>query len=214
PPPAGRLLVVDDDANNREVLVRFLQQDGHTIQVAEHGAQAVDLLRSHRFDLMLLDIMMPRMNGFQVLRHLSACPDLCPLPVVVISALAEIDSIIRCIQMGADDYLTKPWDQTLLRTRVNACLEKKRLRDRAEELLHVVFPSAIVRELKETGDIKPRRYENVAVLFCDIVGFTPYCDTHQPEDVLRYLQQLVQEWEKIAQGHGVLKIKTIGDAFI
>jgi class 3 adenylate cyclase len=117
---------------------------------------------------------------------------------------------------------------TLLRARINASLEKKRLRDReveyrlaiererkrADDLLHVILPGEIVRELKETNTVRPRRCDEVAVLFADIVGFTPYCESHPPEDVLERLQLLIEAWEAIAQRHQVEKIKTIGDAFM
>jgi class 3 adenylate cyclase len=135
---------------------------------------------------------------------------------------------VRCIEVGAEDYLCKPFDPVLLRARINACLEKKRLRDRevhyleqidqerrrSEELLHVILPAAIVAELKANDAVRPRRYEDVAVLFCDIVGFTPYCDRNRPEKVVPHLQRLIEAWEEIALRHQVEKIKTIGDAFM
>src|SRR5262249_40786346 len=150
------------------------------------------------------------------------------LPVIMISALDEVDSVVRCIQMGAEDYLPRPFNPVLLRARIGACLEKKRLRDRealhlaliereqhrCDELLHVILPGEIVKELKSTNVVRPRRYENVAVLFADIVGFTPYCDCHGPEEVVPHLQRLVECCEDSALRHGVQKIKTIGDAFM
>lgn len=224
----GAILVVDDNEINRDLLLRRLSREGHTVTLAGDGRQALALLQQHTFDLVLLDILMPEMNGFQVLEQLKAHPSWQHIPVILISAFTELDSIVRGIEMGAEDYLTKPFSPVLLRARIGACLEKKRLRDRevryleqiqqeqqrTDELLRVILPAEIVVELKETNRVKPRRFENVAVLFCDIVGFTPFCDANQPEEVVAHLQQLIEDWEEIAVRHGVQKIKTIGDAFM
>jgi CheY-like chemotaxis protein len=224
----GTILVVDDNPINRDVLARRLSREGHTVAAAEGGRQALDLIRQRAFDLILLDIIMPELNGFQVLEQLKADARWRHIPVIMISAYSEIDSVARCIEMGAEDYLPKPFNPVLLKARIDACLEKKRLRDRevlhleqidrerrrADELLHVILPGEIVKELKATNTVKPRRYENVAVLFADIVGFTPYCDGSRPEEVVASLQRLIESWEEIALGHGVEKIKTIGDAFM
>ncbi|HLJ92284.1 MAG TPA: adenylate/guanylate cyclase domain-containing protein [Gemmataceae bacterium] len=226
----GHVLIVDDVAPNRDLLARYLYRQGHHFTLAHNGHEALDLLRKKPivFDLVLLDIMMPDMDGIQVLRALKADPELHYLPVIMISALDEMDSVVRCIEMGADDYLPKPFNQVLLKARIGACLEKKRLRDRelaylreiqreqerGDALLHVILPGAVVQELKATNSVRPRRFENVAVLFADIVGFTSYCDQHEPEEVVTYLQQLVETWENIALRHRVQKIKTIGDAFM
>ena len=131
----GQLLVVDDNGVNRMVLGRYLQQLGHTVAYAENGRQAVEMLHAQPFEMVLLDIEMPEMNGYQVLEHVSADARLRDIPIIVTSALDEMDSVVRCIQMGAEDYLTKPVDQVLLQARVEASLEKKRLRDAQRDLL-------------------------------------------------------------------------------
>ena len=124
------LLVVDDNEDNRYTLTRRLQREGYTnLTTAADGRQALKILNSQRFDLVLLDVMMPEINGYQVLEHLKADRKLRNIPVIMISALDEMDSIIRCIELGAEDYLAKPFNPTLLRARVGASLEKKRLRD-------------------------------------------------------------------------------------
>jgi sigma-B regulation protein RsbU (phosphoserine phosphatase) len=124
------LLVVDDNEDNRYTLTRRLQREGYTnLATAVDGRQALKILHSQRFDLVLLDVMMPEMNGYQVLEHLKADPNLRDVPVIMISALDQMDSIVRCIELGAEDYLAKPFNPTLLRARVGASLEKKRLRD-------------------------------------------------------------------------------------
>jgi CheY-like chemotaxis protein/class 3 adenylate cyclase len=226
--PGGRLLVVDDNDVNRDMLCRRLQREGYAAEAAEDGLQALQLLKEESFDLVLLDIMMPVLNGYQVLERLKADPNLRHIPVIMISALDEIDSVVRCIEIGAEDYLPKPFDPIILKARLGACLEKKRLRDRevmylrqieeekkkSDELLHVILPHEIVEELKSTNAVRPRRHDEVAVLFCDIVGFTPFCATREPDEIVKYLQDLIVAYEEVALRHQVLKIKTIGDSFM
>ena len=130
----GSLLVVDDIEANRDVLSRRLERQGHAVATAENGRQALEMLRTDAFDLVLLDIMMPEMDGYEVLRRLKADETLRHLPVIVISALSEFDSVVRCIEMGAEDYLPKPFNPTLLKARIGACLERKRARDRETRL--------------------------------------------------------------------------------
>jgi serine phosphatase RsbU (regulator of sigma subunit) len=139
----SRVLVVDDNENNRDLLARRLKRLGHTVALAENGRVAIKLLRAQPFDLMLLDIMMPLMNGYEVLEHLRGDAALRHMPVIVISALDELDSVVRCIELGAEDYLLKPINAVLLEARISACLEKKRLRDQEQAYLR-----AIKRELE------------------------------------------------------------------
>jgi class 3 adenylate cyclase len=180
------------------------------------------------YDLLLLDIMMPGLNGYQVLERVKGAERTRHIPVIMVTALEEIDSTVLCIKMGAEDYLPKPFNPTLLKARVEASLEKKRLRDRevlhlrqieeqksrVDGLLHVILPDAIVDELTRTNAVRPRRFEDVAVMFTDIVGFTPYCERHEPEEIVANLQQLVEAQEAAAVRHGLQKIKTIGDSFM
>ena len=224
----GHILVVDDNDINRDILSRHLEVQGHTVLTAGNGNEALELLADGDFDLLLLDIVMPGINGFEVLARVKADPDLRETPVIMISALEEMEIVARCIELGAEDYLPKPFNPVVLKARVGACLEKRRFRQReisylnrieqekqrADELLHVILPTDIVAELKATNEVVPRRYDNVAVLFADIVNFTPYCDQHSPEEVVSNLQKLVVTWEEIALRHGVQKVKTIGDAFM
>jgi sigma-B regulation protein RsbU (phosphoserine phosphatase) len=133
------LLIVDDNEDNRYTLTRRLQREGYqNLASAADGQQALDLLQSRPFDLMLLDVMMPGLNGYQVLERMRADSRLRHIPVIMISALDEIESVIRCIELGAEDYLSKPFNPTLLRARVGASLEKKRLRDEIVEVLNQI----------------------------------------------------------------------------
>ena len=166
---------------------------------------------------------MPGANGFEVIDHLKSNPLTCDIPVVVISGHGELDGIAYCIKRGAEDYLPKPFNLSILKARVDTCLEKKRLRDRHQlqlqrydELLHAILPGPIVAELAQSNTVRPRRHEEVAVLFADVVGFTAYCDRlrDRPEVVVQHLRQLFEIWEEILGRSGVQKIKTIGDALM
>jgi len=127
--PASHLLVVDDNEGNRDMLSRRLRHEGYAVETAEHGRKALEVIKSQPIDLVLLDVMMPEMNGYEVLEQLKADRNWRDIPVIMISALDEIESVVRCIEMGAEDYLPKPFNPVLLRARVTASLEKKRLRD-------------------------------------------------------------------------------------
>jgi CheY-like chemotaxis protein len=117
---AGRVLVVDDNRVNQLLLGRSLEQQGHTVEFAENGRRALDLLGESRFDLMLLDVEMPEVDGYEVLAEMKDDPHLRQVPVIMTSALDELDSVVRCIEMGAEDYLTKPVNPVLLQARVGS----------------------------------------------------------------------------------------------
>jgi two-component system sensor histidine kinase ChiS len=130
----GFLLVVDDNEANRDVLSRRLQRQGYEVATAENGREALAMLSAQNFDLVLLDIIMPVMDGYEVLHHLKADEALRHIPVIMITALNELDSAVRCVEMGAEDYLPKPFDPTLLKARIGACLERKRAKKIEREL--------------------------------------------------------------------------------
>ncbi len=224
-----RILVVDDNEDNRYTLTRRLQREGWTdLTTAENGREALDLVTRERFDLILLDIMMPEVNGYEVLRSLKTDPGTRDIPVLMISALSEFESVVRCIELGAEDYLPKPFNPALLRARVGACLEKKRLHDqelsylgeidrqrrRAEALLHAILPAQAVDELERSQTVTPRRHENVVVFFADVVGFTAYCNRLAPEEIVANLHVFASTFEDIASKHGLEKIKTVGDGIL
>jgi putative two-component system response regulator len=134
----GPLLVVDDNENNRDMLSRRLMRLGYVVHTAEDGLAALKMMASVKFDLVLLDVMMPGLDGYEVLQRMKSDENLRDIPVLMISALQEIESIVRCITLGAEDYLPKPFDPVLLKARVGACLEKKRLHDQAAIHLHQI----------------------------------------------------------------------------
>jgi adenylate cyclase len=172
------LLVVDDNEANRYTLTRRLRRDGYSeIAEAENGLQALELLKERPFDLVLLDITMPEMDGYDVLKEIKSDMDLRDIPVIMISAEDKLDSVVRCIELGAEDYLPKPFNAVLLKARVSASIEKKRLKDqemvyhqhiederrRADNLLHALLPMAAVHELKSQNTVAPRRFDNITV---------------------------------------------------
>jgi adenylate cyclase len=223
------ILVVDDNDDNRYALCRRLEREGYSgIETAENGRDALERLAARPFDLVLLDIQMPELDGYEVLTRMRADSILRHVPVIMISAVSELGSVVRCIELGADDYLPKPFNGVILRARVSACLERKRLHDReaahlqeierqrvrADRLLHAILPAPAVAELAATDRVQPRRYEDVAVFFADIVGFTAYCEERPPEMVVENLQLLVDAFEDLSARHGMEKIKTVGDALM
>jgi CheY-like chemotaxis protein len=216
-----KILIVDDEPFNVDYLEQELEDLGHETLSVSNGAEALKLIDSDAPDLVLLDIMMPEIDGFQVLEQIKSREATRDIPVIMISALDDMPSVVKCIELGAEDYLTKPFDPVLLKSRIGASLEKKfylqqiqQERARSDELLHAILPMRIAQELKETHKVRPRRYENVAVLFCDIVGFTPYCESHEPEEVVANLSEMIETFEQITLSHGLEKINSFADEFM
>ena len=224
----GAVLIIDDSATTSAVLAHTLRADGHTVAVAATARDGLAMVWDRDFDVVLLDVQLPDSDGIGVLGQLRARGALDRLSVLMVSSHDEAANVATCIEQGAEDYLVKPISPAVLRARIGACLEKKRLQARskqqlvrlaaesrrASELLRTLLPEPIAEELQATGTIVPRRHERVAVLFVDVVDFTAYCDRHSPEEVLVGLQELFGELELLAEQHGVLKIKTIGDALM
>jgi class 3 adenylate cyclase len=224
-----RILVAEDDPDIREILLDTLRLDGsRDLRGVPDGHAALAALQEASFDLVLLDVLMPGLTGLQVLEALRGMPGGMEVPVLVITALDDRETIMRCIRAGAEDRVPKPFDPVILRARVTAALERKRLRDRekahlavieqerrrADELLGAILPGPAVAELKATDRVRPRRFDNVTILFADVVGFTAFCDSHPPEEVVRNVEELVEWFEALAELNGLEKIKTVGDAFL
>jgi adenylate cyclase len=224
----GRILVADDNEQNRDLLCRRLQRAGHSVIEAENGIRALEAACAHDLDLALLDLMMPRLSGYEVLRRLRATERTAHIPVIIVSALGEMDSVVRCIEAGAEDYLPKPWDPVILQTRVNACIEKKQLRDRerhhlaqleeahrkSESLLLNVLPAQVVRRLQRGESTIADRYDDVTILFSDVVGFTRFSAELPPSKVVQVLDAVFSEFDHIAHELKIEKIKTVGDAYM
>ncbi len=242
-PNAGVILVVDDNAANREMLGRRLEREGHRVQLAAGGREALELLRTRQVDLVLLDVMMPEVDGYAVLQQLKADAGLRDIPVLMISAVDEIESVVRCIELGAEDYLPKPFDPVLLRARIGACLEKKRLRDREAQHLKALadwgctleqrvaeqvtlverlgrlkrFFSPQLAELIVAGGaddpLKTHRRE-VTVCFLDLRGFTAFAETAEPEEVMSVLREYHAEMGKLIVEHEGTLERFTGDGMM
>jgi adenylate cyclase len=225
---SSAILVVDDNAANRDVLARRLTREGHKVVTAANGASALEIVAGQEFDIILLDLIMPEMSGFEVLRRLKAEERTSHIPVIVISALDELDTVVRCIEAGAEDYLTKPFNPILLRARVGASLEKKWLRDRekkfiadleqekqrSETLLLNILPQKIVTRMRNGEMVIADRVTETTILFCDLVGFTTISQELPPERVIDFLGKIFAAFDHLAAAQGVEKIKTIGDAYM
>ena len=172
----GHLLIVDDNKVNRILLARGLEQDGHKIETAENGRQGLEMLKRGTYDLLLLDIEMPELNGYQVLEACLQDDDLRNLPVIMTSSLDEIGSVVKCVEMGAEDYLNKPINPILLRARVNASLEKKRLRDEQQKLIRTFTTKEVAEQLSKTGFSLGGKFVDASVMFADIRSFTTLTD--------------------------------------
>jgi adenylate cyclase len=199
----GRVLVVDDTPFNRQLLRRLLDRIGHVTLEAADGQAALDLLRdpaTEPVDVILLDIVMPVMDGYETLAALKADEALRDVPVIVISGVDELDSVVRCIEMGAADYLPKTVDPAIIRARVAASLGQKRLRDQERALLGTIerqrsqlarFLSPQVAALVSNPDgeamLAGHRRE-ITALFCDLRNFTVFSETAEPEEVLGFLR--------------------------
>ncbi len=224
----GCILVVDDIEANRDLLSRRLTRDGHRVATAAGGQLALDALAGAEFDLVLLDLMMPDISGLDVLVRMRSDDRLRDVPVIMITALTETDSAIRCIEAGAVDYLPKPFDPVLLRARIGACLERKRWHDREqdyirrledetakfERLLLSILPKQVIARLNDGETIIADRFGEASVLFADLVGFTRYSARTPPASLVEYLNRLYSEFDALARELGVEKIKTIGDAYM
>ena len=227
-PHTGAVLVVDDNEVNRDMLSRRLERQGHTVLLAENGRQALAMLQSEPVDLVLLDILMPELDGFETLKQLKSSDSLRHTPVIMLSALDELDSVVRCIEAGAEDYLPKPFNPVLLTARINACLEKKRLRDKeqaylaelqserekSDRLLLNILPSSVANRLKQGETTIADSFPDATVMFADLVDFTPMASRVSAAALVHLLNEVFSQFDWLVELHGLEKIKTIGDAYM
>ena len=232
-----RLLVVDDNEDNLYTLTRRLRREGYEqLVTAANGREALEQLRAQPIDLVLLDVMMPEVNGYEVLAAMKKDEYLRRIPVIMISAVDEAESVIRCIERGAEDYLSKPFNPTLLRARVGACLEKKRLHDelaawartlerRVEQKVAEVerlgrlkrFFSPHLAELIVAGGaddpLKTHRRE-ITVVFLDLRGFTAFSEATDPEEVMGVLREYHTEMGRLIMEHEGTLERFTGDGLM
>jgi adenylate cyclase len=231
----GRILVVDDNPGNRDMLSRRLVREGYSVDTAANGREALEKLDAGGFDLVLLDIVMPELDGFAVLQRIRAEQRWKEVAVIMISALDEIRSVVRCIEMGAEDYLPKPFDPVLLRARIGAILDRKRLRDEerlrttqmesafreaerqkqeTENMLRNILPEKIAGELQSRGSVEPKYFEDVTIAFTDFCGFTLATEKLAAEEVVGLLHEYFTAFDRIISRYGLEKMKTIGDSYM
>ena len=216
PGPRGgaRLLVADDNKVNRLLLTRSLELQGHRVASAGNGRVALDMLRGEAFDLLLLDMEMPELDGFQVLEQMAGDARLRDVPVIVTSSLEGVASIARCIELGADDYLHKPVNAVLLKARVDSSLEKKRLRDQQRELVRRFATSEVAQDLEQSGFALGGRHVHGSVMFCDIRGFTAMVETQPPEETIELLNTYYTLMFDAISGAGGVVNQMIGDGLM
>ncbi|HEV8261301.1 MAG TPA: adenylate/guanylate cyclase domain-containing protein [Burkholderiales bacterium] len=212
--PVARLLIVDDNKVNRLLLSRSVEMQGHRAALAENGRIALEMLRREPFDLLLLDIEMPEMDGFAVLEQLKADPQLRDLPVIVTSSLEGLDNIVRCIGLGAEDYLPKPVNPVLLKARIGASLEKKRLRDQQKDLVRRFATSEVAQDLQQSGFSLGGKRVHASVMFSDIRGFTVLVESQPPEETIELLNTYYTLMFDAISGHGGVVNQMIGDGLM
>lgn len=211
---AGTILIADDNRVNRLLLARGLEHEGHTVAFAEHGREALDLLRERRFDLLLLDVLMPELDGYEVLAELKEDTHLREIPVIVTSALDELDSVVRCLEMGAEDYLTKPVNPVLLNARIGASLEKKRLRDQQRELISKFATKEVAEDLLTSGFSLGGQYVDASAMFCDIRSFTTISESREPAETIELLNDYYLLMMDAITGEGGIVNQMVGDGLM
>jgi adenylate cyclase len=210
----GTILIADDNRVNQLLLGRGLEQQGHTVGYAEDGRQAVDLLRRQDFDLLLLDVVMPELDGYGVLAELKADPHLREIPVIVTSSLDELDSVVKCVEMGAEDYLGKPINPVLLNARINASLEKKRLRDQQLALISKFATKEVADDLLTSGFSLGGKHLEASAMFCDIRSFTTIAEAREPSETIELLNDYYTLMMDAIGGEGGIVNQMVGDGLM
>ncbi len=217
----SRILIVDDIEENLKVLTETLTQEGYHPLQAKSGERAIQIAKKAKPDLILLDIKMPGMDGYETIKHLKSDPDIADIPVIFISALNQIEDKVLGFNSGAVDYVSKPFQKEEVLARVSTHLKLRealkvieREREKSECLLLNVLPEAVARELKETGHSEPQNFKDVSVLFSDIVDFTGYSTNFEPRKLIEELNDLFTNFDRIMEENGCERIKTIGDAYL
>jgi adenylate cyclase len=214
PQISSRLLVADDNKVNRLLLTRSLELQGHRVASAENGRIALEMLNKEPYDLLLLDMEMPEMDGFQVLEQLANDPKLRGLPVIVTSSLEGIDHVVRCIELGAEDYLPKPVNPVLLKARIGASLEKKRLRDQQTELVRRFATPEVAQDLQDSGFTLGGKRVHASVMFSDIRGFTSLAESQPPEETIELLNTYYALMFDAISSHGGVVTQMMGDGLM
>src|SRR6476620_728773 len=210
----ARLLVVDDNKVNRLLLARNLELQGHSVASAENGRVCLDMLRRERFDIVLLDMEMPELDGFAVLEQMVGDLQLRDMPVIVTSSLEGMDNVVRCVELGAEDYLPKPVNPVLLKARIGASLEKKRLRDQQKALVRRFAAPEVAQDLQNSGFALGGKRIRASVMFSDIRGFTTLAESQPPEETIELLNTYYTLMFDAIAGHGGIVSQMAGDGLM
>ena len=217
----GHIAIVDDDPLNRRLLAKHLEDDGHHVAQFDNGFAALAAFSADRPDLVLLDVEMPGLDGIEVLERLKDDPELLHTPVVMISGVEDADSIVRCIEAGAEDFLPKPFDPVILRARIRSGLNRKQLADIEQERVRDVFtrflPESIAAEMLSRSDGLPsigavRLW--VTVMFIDLRGFTTFAETRPVEQVMAVLGRYLSTMGDAVLDHGGTLVHYLGDGLM
>ena len=224
----GNLLLIDDNQAYRTLLGQLLDENGYDLVTAENGEVGLWLAQTRKIDVVLLDVALPRMSGYEVLRHMKEDILLRDIPVIVLSGLDQADGVARCLEMGAEDCLSKPFNPVILKARIESSLAKKRFhdlehsylerlqaeQDKSERLLLNILPKVIAERLKRGESFIVDHFPEATVLFADLVGFTAFSSTVAPAELVRLLNEIFCNFDQLAEKHGLEKIKTLGDAYM
>lgn len=208
------VLIVDDNRMNRLLLSRGVEQMGHKVAFAENGRQGLEMIRRDPYDLILLDVEMPELDGFGVLEQMHADHHLRDIPVIMTSSLDEIDSVVKCIELGAEDYLHKPVNPVLLKARLNASLEKKKLRDQQRELVSKFATEQVAEDLFTSGFSLGGKYVEATALFCDIRSFTTIAEAQPPDATIELLNNYYTLMMDAIGGEGGIVNQMVGDGLM
>ena len=210
----SRILVIEDEPANIRTLSTLLKERGYNINIATNGRQGLEVLERIRPDLILLDIMMPEMDGFETCRRIKASTAWREIPIIFLTAKTDTADIVRGFELGAVDYVAKPFNAHELLARVNTHLTLDYLHRENERLLLNVLPASIANKLKQQVGIIADRFDDVSVLFADIVEFTPLSARLSPTELIESLNRVFSGFDELADHHKLEKIKTIGDGYM
>jgi adenylate cyclase len=198
----SRILIIDDAPANIQTLSSILKERGYNINIATNGRQGLEVLERIRPDLILLDIMMPEMDGFETCQRIKASTAWREIPIVFLTAKTDTADIVRAFELGAVDYVAKPFNAHELLARVNTHLTLDHLHRENERLLLNVLPASIANKLKQQVGIIADRFDDVSVLFADIVGFTPLSARLSPTELIESLNRVFSGFDELADRLG------------
>ena len=210
----SRILVIEDEPANIQTLSTLLKERGYQVNIATNGRQALEVLERIRPDLILLDIMMPEMDGFETCRRIKASTAWREIPIIFLTAKTDTADIVRGFELGAVDYVAKPFNAHELLARVNTHLTLDYLHRENERLLLNVLPASIANKLKQQVGIIAERFDDASILFADIVGFTALSARLSPTELIESLNRVFSGFDELADHHKLEKIKTIGDGYM